>query len=73
MFIQKIGLLGRTYRHLQRYSEILRVLFKHGFDDLINTLRIEQYLDLGRDIFRGAEKAKAIARHYRCSSMAQDG
>ena len=58
MFIQKIGVLGRTYRHIQRYREILRILFRYGFDDLVNTLRIEQYLDMGRDLFRGAERAK---------------
>jgi ubiquinone biosynthesis protein len=58
MFIQKIGVLGRTYRHIQRYREILRILIRYGFDDLVNTLRIEQYLDMGRDLFRGAERAK---------------
>jgi len=58
VFIQKIGTISRTYRHVQRYSEILSVLFKFGFDDLINTLKIEQYLDFGRHIFQGGEKEK---------------
>jgi ubiquinone biosynthesis protein len=58
VFIQKIGTISRTYRHIHRYSEILSVLFKFGFDDLINTLKIEQYLDFGRHIFQTGEKEK---------------
>ncbi len=47
MFIQKIGLIGRTYRHLNRYRQILTILFKYGFGDLVDTLKIEQYLEVG--------------------------
>ena len=32
--IRKLGAIGRTYRHLNRYHRILRVLFKYGFNDL---------------------------------------
>ena len=45
--IRKIGAIGRTYRHLQRYQHILRVLFKYGFADLIEASRIDQYLESG--------------------------
>ncbi len=45
--IRKIGVLGRTYRHLNRYRQILGVLFKYGFGDLIDTLKIEQYIEIG--------------------------
>ena len=45
--IRKIGVIGRTYRHLNRYRQILAVLFKYGFDDLIDTLKIEQYIEIG--------------------------
>ena len=46
--IRKIGAIGRTYRYLNRYRQILRVLFKYGFGDLLDTLKIEQYLEVGR-------------------------
>ncbi len=45
--IRKIGVLGRTYRHLNRYRQILGVLFRYGFGDLIDTLKIEQYIEIG--------------------------
>ncbi len=45
--IRRIGVIGRTYRHINRYRQILRALFKYGFDDLLDTLRLEEYLELG--------------------------
>lgn len=45
--IRKIGIIGRTYRHLSRYRQILAVLFKYGFGDLVETLKIEQYIEIG--------------------------
>jgi len=45
--IRKIGVVGRTYRHLARYRQILAVFFKYGFGDLIELLKIEQYIEIG--------------------------
>ncbi len=45
--IRKLGAIGRTYRHLNRYHRVIRVLFKYGFDDLIDRLHIDQYLESG--------------------------
>lgn len=45
--IRKIGAIGRTYRHLHRYQRIIRILFKYGFEDLVEGLRIDQYLETG--------------------------
>ncbi len=44
--IRKIGAIGRTYRNLARYRQILAVLFKYGFGEFIDTLNIEQYLEI---------------------------
>ena len=45
--IRKIGAISKTYRHLNRYQRILRVLFKYGFDDVIRRLHFDQYLESG--------------------------
>ena len=45
--IRKIGVLGRTYRHLTRYRQILAVFFKYGFGDLVDLLKIDQYIEIG--------------------------
>jgi ubiquinone biosynthesis protein len=58
MHIRQIGILGRTYRHIQRYRQILTVLFKHGFGELVDTLKVEQYLDIGLNMISRKHKKK---------------
>lgn len=48
--IRKIGVIGRTYRHLNRYRQILTILIKYGFGDLVDILKVEQYLEVGLQI-----------------------
>jgi len=45
--IRKIGVISRTYRHLNRYRQILAIFFRYGFGDLIELLKIEQYIEVG--------------------------
>ncbi len=45
--IRKIGILGRTYRNLNRYRQILGVLISYGFGELVEHLKIDQYIDIG--------------------------
>ena len=54
--IRKIGVLGRTYRHLTRYRQILAVFFRYGFGDLVDLLKIDQYIEIGLQM---------ISRHRR--------
>jgi len=65
--IRKIGMVGRTYRHLNRYQQILRILFKYGFGDLVNTLKIEQYLEIGLQMVsrKRREKIEKLTRAER--------
>ena len=45
--IRKIGVIGRTYRHLNRYRQILAILIKYGFEDVVERLKIDQYIEVG--------------------------
>ncbi|MDJ0841304.1 MAG: AarF/UbiB family protein [Acidobacteriota bacterium] len=42
----KFGILLKTYASMQRYRQILFVLLKYGFEDLIATLGVDHYLGL---------------------------
>jgi len=58
--IRKIGALGRTYRHLNRYRQVLLILARHGFGDIIESLGIEQYFELGiQALTLGKNQAKS--------------
>jgi len=56
--IRTIGVIGRTYRHLNRYRQILSILFKFGFGDLIERLRLDQYLEVGLKMISKKERPK---------------
>ncbi|MDD2390554.1 MAG: AarF/ABC1/UbiB kinase family protein [Desulfobacterales bacterium] len=65
--IRKIGVIGRTYRHLNRYRQILTVFIKYGFGDLLELLKIDQYLETGLRMLstRSREKVERLSRAQR--------
>lgn len=74
MLVRKIGVIGRTYRQIERYSEILSVLIKFGFGDLVNNLNIDQYLDMGRRLFfrQPKEKIETLSRAVRVRLVVEE-
>jgi ubiquinone biosynthesis protein len=62
--IRKITAIGKTYRHLNRYQRILRVLFKYGFSDLVDMLHIDQYLETGLQMINRKPR-EMIEKHSR--------
>ena len=65
--IRKIGVIGRTYRHLNRYRQILAILFKYGFGDLLEMLRIDQYIEVGLQMIsrKRAQRVERLNRPQR--------
>lgn len=45
------GKITRTYRHIGRYQQILSVLVRYGFAEILQRLEIDRYLDFGARIF----------------------
>ena len=62
--IRKIGVISRTYRNLNRYRRILTILFKYGFGDLIDLLKIEQTIEVGLQLI-SRNKRQPPPRHSR--------
>jgi ubiquinone biosynthesis protein len=55
----RIPLVDRSYRSLKRYREIVRVLFRYGFGELLDRMSITRYLRIGRRrLVRPVEVAK---------------
>ncbi len=47
MPLHRMGIFSRTYRHMNRYRQILSILFKYGFSDLVDRINAGRYLKLG--------------------------
>ena len=61
--IRKIGVIGRTYRHLNRYRQILAVLIKYGFGDLLESLMLDQYIEVGLQVISRKRTARVERRN----------
>jgi len=57
--IKKLTGIGRTYRHINRYRQILQVIFKYGFDELLDALKVEKLVAMGQRTFSGT-RDKAV-------------
>ena len=67
--IRKIGVVGRTYRHLTRYRQILAVFFRYGFGDLVELLSIDQYMEIGLQLIskKRRDRIEKLTRAERVS------
>ena len=74
MVFFKIGNIGRTYQHMQRYRQIITVLFKYGFGDMIDALKIEHYLEIGLQMIsrKRREKIETLSRAVRARMVLEE-
>ncbi|TWJ13897.1 2-polyprenylphenol 6-hydroxylase [Geobacter argillaceus] len=49
--------LNRNIRSIRRYRQIIRVLFKYGFDNLLEYLNLSEFVARGRRLFRRSTPA----------------
>jgi ubiquinone biosynthesis protein len=56
--IKEIGGISRKYRHVMRYRQILGIIFRYGFGNIIDALNIEQYLEVGLKLISRAREEK---------------
>ncbi|MBU0970007.1 MAG: AarF/ABC1/UbiB kinase family protein [Proteobacteria bacterium] len=42
-----IGRVGKRYRHLIRYQQILGIIFKYGFENILEAMKIDRYIESG--------------------------
>ncbi len=67
MAIRKIGVISRTYRHINRYREIIAILVKYGFGEVLAKLELQKHLDFGKGFILGksAEEIAAVSHWER--------
>jgi len=49
--IRQISRISHTYRNLNRFRQIMAVLFKYGFSDVLVLLKLDSYVAAGRRFF----------------------
>ncbi|MBN2542298.1 AarF/ABC1/UbiB kinase family protein [bacterium] len=54
----RIGFINRTYRHINRYWDIMTILVKHGLGEVFKNVHLNKYIDFGRKKLPRAEMEK---------------
>jgi len=72
--IPKIRSIGRTYRYINRYREIVGILVKHGFGELVASTQLEKYVDFGKRFFLRAKAlpSKHLSKWQRVRLVLED-
>ncbi|MFA5903175.1 MAG: AarF/UbiB family protein [Desulfobacula sp.] len=66
--IKTIGRVGKRYRHLLRYQQVIGVILKYGFENLIHARNIDRYIESGLQLIPFVtrhEKVEKLSRNQR--------
>jgi len=71
MQLRKLSFLTHTYKNIGRYRQILTVLFKYGYEGIIDRLNLGRYIEVGmRLVSRGPTEPIEILNNYERLRMA---
>ena len=74
MSFLEITKIEKTYQHVKRYRQVLGILFEYGFGDLVDSLNVEKYLEIGLQIVsrEPREKVKSLTTAERFRKALED-
>ncbi len=61
MPIRKIAVISRRYHQINRYREIVAILAKYGFGDVLAKLELQKHLEFGESFILGKAAANIAA------------
>lgn len=67
MQLRKLGFISHTYKNIGRYRQILTVLFKYGYEGIIDRLNLGRYIEVGLRLVsrRPAEHIEMVSNYER--------
>ena len=66
--IKNIGRVSKRYRHLRRYQQIIGIILKYGFGNIIDSMHIDHYIESGRKLIpfvKSHEKVEKLSKNQR--------
>jgi len=73
--IKTMGSVGKRYRHLIRYQQIIGIIFKYGFENIIDAMKIDQYIESGLKLIpftKPHEKVKKLSKNQRIRMVLEE-
>ncbi len=66
--IKSIGRVSKRYRHLRRYQQIIGIILKYGFENIIHAMNIDRYIESGLQLIpfvKSHEKVEKLSNNQR--------
>ncbi|MBU8848351.1 MAG: AarF/ABC1/UbiB kinase family protein [Desulfobacterales bacterium] len=66
--IKNIGRVSKRYRHLRRYQQIIGIILKYGFGNIIDAMKIDRYIESGLGLIpfvKSHEKVEKLSKNQR--------
>ncbi|MCK5837687.1 MAG: AarF/ABC1/UbiB kinase family protein, partial [Desulfobacula sp.] len=60
--IKNIGRVSTRYRHLMRYRQVIGILLKYGFENIIDAMNIDRYIESGLQLIPFANPHDRVAK-----------
>lgn len=60
--IKNIGRIGKRYLHLRRYQQIIGIILKYGFENIINAMHIDHYIESGLNLIPFVKKHEKVEK-----------
>ncbi len=66
--IKSIGRISKRYLHLKRYQQIISIILKYGFDNIVEAMNIDRYIESGLKFIpfvKRDEKIEKLSKNQR--------
>lgn len=66
--IKNIGRVSKRYRHLRRYQQIIGTILKYGFNNIIEAMNVDRYIESGLQLIpfvNPHEKVEKLSKNQR--------
>ena len=60
--IKNIGRVSKRYRHLMRYQQIIGIILKYGFENIIDAMNIDRYIESGLQLIPFVHKHEKVEK-----------
>ena len=60
--IKNIGRVSKRYRHLRRYQQIIGIILKYGFENIIDAMNIDRYIESGLGLIPFVNKHEKVEK-----------
>lgn len=75
MSIKKIGRISKRYRHLRRYQQIIGIILKYGFENIIDAMNIARYIESGLGLIpfvKSHAKVEKLSKNQRIRMVLEE-